>query len=78
MERQQSLAPPLKLWCVVASSGLSYVAQHRDQGTIYRHHCSGQNGGQFKKPESGVELAQTGVHYHEPLLAATLERFGHK
>jgi hypothetical protein len=58
----------------------------------------GQNGGQFKKPESGgslgsslkhdpatelvakfmVELAQTGVHDYEPLLAATLERFGHR
>jgi hypothetical protein len=25
-----------------------------------------------------VELAQTGVHDYEPLLAATLERFGHK
>ena len=24
-----------------------------------------------------VELAQTGVHDYEPLLAATLERFGH-
>jgi hypothetical protein len=22
---------------------LSYVARHRDQGTIYRDHCSGKN-----------------------------------
>ena len=54
MERQRSLAPPLKLWCVIASSGLSYVSP----GTVIKEQFIGiivpaRIGRQCKKPGCG-------------------------